>query len=272
MSLANFDHGLGVEVWASMLGQAARALWLNTPAILVAALVSAVALAIRPTGDSAPSVPDRDWMAIPAGFGLLLVAAYAFYEFGPWFFPRYLFPVTVPLLAVAALGYERLTRSLPPSGARAAQVVAVVAIVAGCLARPTFVDLVAGAPDPNLGYRNLGLWAAERFPPGTVIGASQSGALAYYAPRLKVVNLDGVVDDAIYRSLVERRHLDELRRRGVEYVLGWDVNLRFLLDHSRGATADALEPLGTVPGFRSWGEPWRLARLRGPTGGAATPR
>jgi hypothetical protein len=106
----------------------------------------------------------------------------------------------------------------------------------------------------------IGLWARDHFPPGTVIGGTQTGALGYFAADLTVVNLDGVVNRAAYDALRGRRALDYVRAAGIRYLV-WQDDIEFLARESRGAPAAALRPVETVPGFRTMGEPWRIWRV-----------
>ena len=90
---------------------------------------------------------------------------------------------------------DEVTTALPSPRARFAFNLALFAILILGQARPSNVlPLYTSGPDRNSGYMNIGLWARDRFPPGTVIGSSQTGALGYFADRLKVINLDGVVN------------------------------------------------------------------------------
>jgi hypothetical protein len=108
---------------------------------------------------------------------------------------------------------------------------------------------------------DVGLWAKQKFTPGTTIGCLQSGAVAYFADDLHVVNLDGVVNRACYDAMVERRHLDYIRASGVSYVLDWPSNVALIPKHSADYRAGDLTSLGEISGLRSWNNPWLLVRV-----------
>jgi len=75
------------------------------------------------------------------------------------------------------------------------------------------------------GYREPALFALTALPPGTVVGALQSGALMYYAsPSTTVVNLDGVVDRHAHRAIVEGRRADYAHQRNISWFVDWPFN------------------------------------------------
>ncbi|MCA9637791.1 MAG: hypothetical protein KC420_17310, partial [Myxococcales bacterium] len=136
---------------------------------------------------------------------------------------------------------------------------AVFAVSGAALVRlPDLGELLWGAADNRLGYRNLGLWARDRFEDGAVIGGLQSGALAYYAPRLEIVNLDGVVNEDAYWALRRRRLLDYIRAREVRYLIGWKDNIWMMANQSRGFSSNDWVHRRRIKGFRSWGFEWQL--------------
>jgi len=113
-------------------------------------------------------------------------------------------------------------------------------------------------------YRNVGRWAAGHFPPGTVVGAGQTGALAYYAPSLRVVNLDGVVSAPAYDALLRRDLLGYARGRGVRFTLGWHQDSAFFRANSRRGDRTTLRKVLDVPTIRAWGYPWEVCALGPP--------
>lgn len=196
-------------------------------------------------------------------YGLLLFLAYPLHILSFWFFDRYYFPLTIPLLFAVGLTAAFLFRlpGLQRAGPAFAAL-AIAATVAFHLSRHETWRLLFSRDDTTQGYRNIGLWAARHFPPGTRIGSSQTGALGYFAPALSVINLDGVVNRECFDSIVERRNIDYIVRTRIEYVLGWKLNIDFIRFYSRRRVDDFLEPMGRVPGFQSWGNDWLLYRVR----------
>jgi hypothetical protein len=272
MSLANADHQPDLGWYLESLRMALVAVWRNTavPWIVVAAIVVFCVLtrgAVR-----RPVLrdwwEDRRWLAPVLLFGASLLAAYAFFLPAYWFFDRYLFPLSLVAVLLATTGLHRLLAAQGRAGRLAVAIAGVAVAAAAGLADPGLGSLLGARYDPDLGYRQIGLWAARTFPEGTTIGSSQTGALAYYAPDLDVVNLDGVVNAAAYRSLVARRHVAYLEERGVEYVLGWDVNMRFVWDHSAPGAQQRLAFRGKVGdeagrALRSWWNEWLVYQVVG---------
>jgi 4-amino-4-deoxy-L-arabinose transferase-like glycosyltransferase len=197
-------------------------------------------------------------------FALALVAAYVGYFFAPWFFRRYFFPLQLGL----AWAFAGAMTSLVGAPRRAWHAAAVALTVtatalAANLTHPLTSRMLARSVDSALGYRDVGLWAARYFPAGTVVGAGQSGALAYYARDLRVVNLDGVVSGPAYEAMMGRDLIGYARRRGVRYTLGWRQDHVFLRQNSRVGDRALLPKRLDVPGLRSWGYAWEVCDLMG---------
>src|SRR6185436_7143101 len=108
----------------------------------------------------------------------------------------------------------------------------------------------------------IGEWAAKRFPPGTVVGGTQTGALGYFAPELTVINLDGVVNEAAYGALRAGRIGDHVRSQHVAWLV-WQDDIEFLARESRRGRPLALERVERIPGITTWGAPWDLWRVTG---------
>ncbi len=271
-ALAAAGHDPSLRFYRYAIGRALADLWRGAEPLW---LCAGAALASRPwlASRGAAALAPRARAALAAGLGYALCLLVAYLALVPayWFFHRYLVPVALlPLLLASALGARSLEQLLPGRFARGAALAGLaLALALPGLLHPRTRELLQARHDPRLGYRQIGLWAAAHFAPGTVIGSWQSGALGYYATRLRVVNLDGVVNGAALRSLRERRQIDYLREAGVEYVLGWPVNETSLRAHSRPGSQRWLESVGSVPGLRSWRQPWRIHRVVPRRGAAA---
>lgn len=229
-------------------------------AVLGVLLALVLALGIRRIREFATSLES---LAPALVYGLLMFLAYPLHILSFWFFDRYYFPLTIPLLFALGLTAAFLFR-LPSlqEAAPAFAALAIAATVAFHLSRHETWRLLFSRDETTQGYRNIGLWAARHFAPGTRIGSSQTGALGYFAPMLSVVNLDGVVNRECFDSLVERRNIDYIVRTRIEYVIGWKLNIDFIRFYSRRPVDAFLEPMGPVPGFQSWGKDWLLYRVR----------
>ena len=190
----------------------------------------------------------------------ILLLAYTCYIFAWWFFPRYLFITILPLiLTLSAASHVYVTQG--PDGKKRRRLLLAVTILA-CVAQPRFWEPLIATPEPGFGYRGIGLWARERFEEGTVVGAMQTGGLAYYAPRIRIVNLDGVVNADALAALQEYELFEYMQRQGIEYFIDWRVNINFLHNHSeggRGAPIIFLEEAAV----QSWKQSWYLHKVPG---------
>jgi hypothetical protein len=264
LMLSNVRHE---ATWGSLYGPmiaraATTALRWNAPALVPAAALLAI-LAARRGGRARPELAAiaralRPW----ALFGGVLFLAYTLYVFGPWYFARYLFPLGVACALATALLGAAVARTLGGRTRRGFVAAAAVALAVVCLASPPLLRLLRpGVPEPR-GYMRIGLWARDHFPEGTRIGGSQTGAIGYFADRLVVVNLDGVVSRPFYDAVRAGKALDAVRDEGVRYLL-WQVDIDFLERESRNASPDAPRPVlvGRIAGVRTLGEPWDLHRV-----------
>jgi 4-amino-4-deoxy-L-arabinose transferase-like glycosyltransferase len=195
-------------------------------------------------------------------FALALVAVYVGYFFAPWFFRRYFFPLQLALAWLFVGAASSLLGALRHRHhATLASIVLTLAALGANLSHRLTRRMLTLDDARSWSYRNVGLWAARYFPPGTVVGAGQTGALAYYAPSLRVVNLDGVVSAPAYDAMLRNDLLGYARRRGVRYTLGWRQDSEFFRANSRPADRTALRKVFDVPEIRSWGYAWEVCAL-----------
>jgi hypothetical protein len=229
---------------------------------LVLGLIGALAAGLPLLRIGPRAIATRLSSAIPAlAFSALLFAAYTGFVFGPWHFARYLFPLALALLLVLAAVVDLWGQALSLDRARVAFTVAIAAIViAGSVAQPAFRRLVAPRFGGTWGYRRIGLWARDHFPPGAVIGGSQTGALGYFADRLTVVNLDGVVNRDCYEAMRAGRMLDYVRRTGVRDLV-WQDDIELLARESPHTRPAAVTRMARIGRFETWGASWYLYRL-----------
>jgi hypothetical protein len=231
--------------------------------VLFLALIVALAAALALLRVSGRAVARRIAPVLPAmAFGALLFAAYAFVVFGPWHFPRYLFPLTLPVLLLFAALIDLAAAALPRARSALAVAIALL-VVAGSAAQPAFRRLLAPRFDGTWGYRRIGLWARDHFAPGSIVGGSQTGALGYFADRLVVVNLDGVVNRACYDAMRRGRMLDYVRSTGVRDLV-WQDDIELLNRESPRTRPAAVARVGKIEGFETWGASWYLYRIETP--------
>ncbi|MGE4605532.1 MAG: hypothetical protein AAEJ52_02195 [Myxococcota bacterium] len=280
ITLTHANHVLDTPLFVGMLSDGLAAVNANLPVLGKAAAIIAASAFVhaiwRRLGSSGPPGQDpqtrsgTEWLRLPIVFGTSLFCAYTLYVFGRWFFPRYLAPIHVLAIATVAAGVASLARRAGQR-ARLVWLVAAFGAVLATTLQPSFHSLLFHPPDNQAGYRNLGIWARHMFSPGTVIGATQTGALAYYAAGYRVVNLDGVVNPRAYREVIAGRALDYIRDENIDYVVAWRRNYEYLKRNSRGFVETDLPPVGYIEEFRSWGIQWQVHRVGYPDGRVPPP-
>lgn len=78
------------------------------------------------------------------------------------------------------------------------------------------------------GYREIALELNEHLDPGDVVGAFQSGALSYYAPKsIRVLNLDGVVSREAAKALLNRKLQPYVNSEGMNRFADWEINSNY---------------------------------------------
>ncbi len=195
-------------------------------------------------------------------FGALLYAGYVFYVPGYWFYSRYLAPMMVPVIFLQLLSLDRVLTLIRLRRQRL--IVAIVSCVGmlGLQVRFEDVKLLVWGGDTNIfGYMDAGLWARNNFSDGTTLGCGQSGAVAYFAENLKVVNLDGVMNRDSYDSLVEGRAMDYVREMGIEYLFGSQLSMEYTRDHQENYDPTELSFEKSAPGISSLGAGWLVHKV-----------
>jgi hypothetical protein len=249
--------------YGPMLVSALRQVWTRGGVFLSVAAALLVVLGFHARTQRAMALAPVAGLLRPAAlYVVLMIAAYAFFIFTPWYYDRYLFPLAVVALVALAAVFDRVLAVLPAGAGRVLAVVLVAGVLALNLADGEMMALFRSEPRHDLGYRELGLWARDNFPRGSIVGAPQSGALGYFADDLVVVNLDGVVNAACLEALQAGRVLAYARAVGVEYVVGWHMNVSFLERHSSDFQPGDLVKVRKIEGFQSWGRDWMVYRLR----------
>jgi len=249
--------------YGPMLLSALRQVQARAGLFLLAAVALGVVLGLRARKQLGAALRPVASVLVPAVlYAVLLVAAYSFFIFTPWYFDRYLFPIAVVSLLVLAALFDRLLTFLPPTAGRALVLVSIGGVLVCNLADGEMVKLFRSEASHNLGYRELGLWARDNFRKGSIVGAPQSGALGYFADDLVIVNLDGVVNAACLEALQAGRVLAYARSVGVEYVVGWHMNVSFLMRHSSDFQPGDLVKVRKIEEFQSWGRDWMVYRVR----------
>ncbi|MDP9332537.1 MAG: hypothetical protein M3Q30_04390 [Actinomycetota bacterium] len=206
--------------------------WLLFFAFLLALAAISIAWLRRSFREDSAIGPTRDgdsanaFVAVLPAFAAGLMVFYAWFGVG-YFFTRYLAPVRLTLTLAIAVIIGRLagaTRRRTHPGLIA--VAAAVGILTIGAARTDLSMLRDDRPhfgtDAATGYREPAR-AVVRIPPsGSVIGAFQSGALSYFADgRLKVINLDGVVNPDAPSPLRPGLTARYMRERHIRWLADW---------------------------------------------------
>jgi len=195
-------------------------------------------------------------------FSVLLICAYVFFIFTPWFFLRYFYPVAVLMLLSLAVWMDLFFEGLKTKKHMVAFAgIFFTLIVTLNLTHKHFRELLFSTDTKTLGYMNLGLWATTHFPDGTVIGAPQSGALGYFANNLRVVNLDGVVNKSCFEALVQYRGMEYVRKAGIQYIVGWEINLDHITEHSANFKQEELILITKIEEFTSRRWEWYVMKV-----------
>ena len=258
LQISAVDHDLTIaNTYLPMLVRAGRALARNLGLATVLTLVLALAASLASSGKERSHVGWRLTGLLPMlAFGAMLVAAYTLVIFGPWYFGRYFYPLWIPAVLAVAIASDACFRSL-----RTARWVAVAAVaacvIAGSIADVRFRELIAPGRPGQWGYRRAGEWARDHVPPGTIVGGSQTGALGYFAERLTIVNLDGVVNRDCTEAMRRGEMLEYIRQSGVQTLL-WQDDIQMIARETKGYDPRALRYDGDIPGVSTEGLPWGI--------------
>jgi hypothetical protein len=195
-------------------------------------------------------------------YSLILISAYIFYIFTPWFFIRYLFPVVLLLLVYFVTLADVCNEYVKSKKSRLIiNSALIVLIVVGNVYQSEFQSLYFSKDSKSLGYMNIGLWAKNNFEDGTIIGSLQTGGLGYFADNLIVVNLDGVVNKQCYYSMINHRNMEYIKNNKIEYILGWELNIDFIKILTSNYRNDDLQLIKRIEGIKSWGHEWFLYKV-----------
>jgi hypothetical protein len=188
--------------------------------------------------------------------------AYTCYIFTFWYFHRYFFPFTILYIMIFA---QLSFLIINAKEERTHQVISVSIILllwfVPLFVKGKFVNFYVGEDNNQLGYRNIGIWAAEKFPKGTVVGTTQSGALGYFATDLKVVNLDGVVNRECYKALVDGKCTEYIKKSKIEYVLEWEEKMDLIKMFTTEKKESDFTKEKKIDSFQSWNHDWYLYRV-----------
>lgn len=189
-------------------------------------------------------------LRLPTAVRLWLLGTYAlvpFYVFmlpAIWGFHRYLLPARVATTLLFAIAIGKLASRLAPRVEKPVAI-ASLAVLAGNALLGLLVAFDAparGGIDGTTGYRAAALGVHANLPPGSTVGATQSGAIGYFRPEnIRVINLDGVVSRSAHLAFVEHRMDQHLRERGVTHLAEWRAGFGEIFTRS-GETKPTVRP------------------------------
>ena len=203
----------------------------------------------------------KKWWVLAAFCGLLLIA-YGFYIIGQWFFHRYLFALVLLPIITLSTGAFVLTQVKNNLITRGLLVAATLII---CLGNPNFLKLERGEFDPKAqGFRSMGIWVNEMLPEGSRVGSTQTGGLSYYGTKLKVTNLDGVVNRRALTALKAKSIDSYMQEQQLEYMVDWKNRVRMAASRSScGRKLGRSIQVTHTSTFESWNySKWFLYKVR----------
>jgi hypothetical protein len=241
--------------WASFV--VARENWR-----LIAVLVLVVILlAVRKPAPQ--KLLDVGRVVAPLGlFALVLMVVYPFYAPASWFYVRYLFPSFPVFVILIALLFDVILTDFRDRPLARKVGIGVILVLSAFLASdPKWTEMYASPPHPHDGYRAIGVWARDSLPPGSIIGAPQSGGIGYFATNMTVLNLDGVVNRECLDSIRAFSIVEYMEGNSVQYIIGWLGNFRFITLQAKDRNRSRIVMGHPIDSIRSWNSPWFLGRL-----------
>jgi hypothetical protein len=152
---------------------------------------------------------------------------------------RYLYPVFILMSFYLAVGLQWLMERTPDP-LRVSSVVSRVALVMLCC------GLVAGVTAFRHGYGvarhhslhrglydDVSPWLRSHTAPNSVVGSFNAGIVSYYSGR-RVVNLDGVMNEAAIAAIQTRTLGEYIDSQGIEYLADVDSELVKFMDKFSG--------------------------------------
>lgn len=193
-------------------------------------------------------------------FSVLLVAAYALYIYSFWFYARYLYPAALLFIFLLLQSIDKIINTGKKFAVPFVLILVIMIAIKNLYSQNISIFYLSKETEKS-GYMNLGNWARDKFPSGTVIGAAQSGALEYFAFNQKIINLDGVVNKEFYQSSLKKEGMDYIKKKKIDYIIAWESNIRYLKLVSTEYKESDLTYLETINNFKSWDTFWHLYKV-----------
>ncbi|MDD5362061.1 MAG: hypothetical protein PHN88_08005 [Ignavibacteria bacterium] len=192
----------------------------------------------------------------------LMFLSYTYYIKAFWYFDRYLFPLLVIFLILTGYFVHLiLSNTANHKTKRIFLFVSAIVIIGLNVLRPNFYRYFYKSDFPENGYYRIGNWVSQNFDSNTVVGSLQTGALAYFAKDVKIINLDGVVNKESYDAVKNSKLMDYIRSKKIEYVVGWNLNYDFIKYSSDNFKEDDLILIKKIEGIKSYDYDWYLYKV-----------
>lgn len=200
-----------------------------------------IMLPTRPNPSDSSTLPLRAFQV----HGVAIWAFYTFYLPAFWFFRRYLAPAELLWTMVCACHLSGVWDLPSAKWKQALSAMLLFGVLTMALFR--IADFCVNPPKTP-GYRELARLVLGSVSKGSVVGAFQSGALAYEAGKdWTVVNLDGVVNQDAAIALKTNTLGSCAKRAKVAYFADWQFNVDNFLKQSGGLTRNDLEEVASFP-------------------------
>jgi hypothetical protein len=235
-------------------------IYMNYSVVIIFALVTT--LIYRLKTQACPWLKGSVTMHLPLiTTSLFMFASYTFYLTANWFYSRYFFPLGLFFVVLTAFANNQLITSFSSLKSRALVFAATVIILFSVnIARPGFKDFFFNEYKRS-GYIEIGSWANETFPKGTIVGSNQTGALGYFSKDISVINLDGVVNKNAYNAIKNKELFEYIKSRRIEYFIDWNINYEFLVRNSKNFKAGDIALVKKIEGLKSWDYEWFLYKV-----------
>jgi hypothetical protein len=149
-------------------------------------------------------------------FQVLLLISYIFIIGGFWHLNRYLYPVYTLILLLHAATLRHVGSRLKPRTWILAFIICIsIAPFAFSYTLQYFSHWSKNLP-PR--YLSASLFSKDRIPPKVRVGTFQSGCLSYWLDN-RVINLDGVINEAAYFHLKNKTMDSYLAEQKIDYIV-----------------------------------------------------
>ena len=252
------DFATGFVYYYYKIRHAVKIIFINNLAVWVSLIIPLIILILKGIFKTyLKFIFQNNVIILLTVFCLILAIAYIFYVPASWFYPRYLFPFAFLLILITSLILSKYDFSGDKFIVISILILFIIIESTGFYNKGIFYENI----NNKKGYINIGRWAQTAFPDSTVIGCSQSGAIGYFAENLKVFNLDGVVNEACYKSLVNKRNIEYIRSENIQYIIGWEINIKFIKNNSVNYREGDFVKIKTIPNITTWGTKWQLYKV-----------